>query len=62
MLRALPGDPAQVIAGDMATQNEVELIRQQLGLDQPTYVQYGHFLRRLVQLDLGKSIKTQNPR
>jgi len=61
MLRALPGDPAQVLAGDMATQSEVELIRHQLGLDQPTHIQYGHFLWRLVQLDLGKSIKTQNP-
>ena len=61
MLRALPGDPAQVIAGDMATQSEVELIRHQLGMDQPTHIQYGHFLLRLVQMDLGKSIKTQNP-
>lgn len=61
MLRALPGDPAQVIAGDMATQSEVELIRQQLGMDRPMHIQYGHFLLRLVQMDLGKSIKTQNP-
>ena len=61
MLRALPGDPAQVIAGDMATQKEVELIRHQLGLDRPTYIQYGHFLWRLMLLDLGNSIKTQNP-
>ena len=61
MLRALPGDPAQVIAGDMATQKEVELIRHQLGLDRPTHIQYGHFLWRLMRLDLGNSIKTQNP-
>ena len=61
MLRALPGDPAQVIAGEMATQKEVELIRHQLGLDRPTYIQYGHFLWRLMRMDLGKSIKTQNP-
>jgi peptide/nickel transport system permease protein len=61
MLRALPGDPAQVLAGDMATQKEVEMIRHQLGLDRPAYIQYGHFLWRLMRLDLGKSIKTQNP-
>ena len=61
MLRALPGDPAQVIAGDMASQKEVELIRHQLGLDQPALIQYGHFLWRLVRMDLGNSIKTQNP-
>ncbi len=61
MLRALPGDPAQIIAGDVATQKEVELIRHQLGLDRPTHIQYGHFLWRLMRLDLGNSIKTQNP-
>jgi peptide/nickel transport system permease protein len=61
MLRALPGDPAQVIAGEMATKKEVELIRHQLELDRPTYIQYGNFLWRLMRMDLGKSIKTQNP-
>jgi peptide/nickel transport system permease protein/oligopeptide transport system permease protein len=45
----------------MATQKEVELIRHQLGLDRPTHIQYGHFLWRLMRLDLGNSIKTQNP-
>ena len=59
MLRALPGDPAQVIAGELATEQEVKLIRIQLGLEQPGYVQYGKFLWRLVQFDLGTSTKTQ---
>ena len=35
LLRALPGDPAQLIAGEMATQEAVESIRAQLGLDRP---------------------------
>ena len=61
LLRALPGDPAQVIAGELATQQEVKLIRQQLGLDEPVYVQYAKFLTRLVQFDLGKSTRTQYP-
>jgi len=61
LLRALPGDPAQVIAGELATQKEVELIRHQLGLDQPVYVQYAKFLYRIVQLDLGVSTRTQHP-
>ena len=33
MLRALPGDPAQVLAGQMATPEDIELIRHQLGLE-----------------------------
>jgi peptide/nickel transport system permease protein/oligopeptide transport system permease protein len=61
LLRALPGDPAQVIAGELATQEEVELIRQQLGLNEPVYVQYAKFLSRLVRLDLGTSTRTQYP-
>ncbi|MEN8245950.1 MAG: ABC transporter permease [Thermodesulfobacteriota bacterium] len=61
LLRALPGDPAQVIAGELATQQEVELIRQQLGLDEPVYVQYAKFLGRLVRFDLGISVRTQYP-
>ncbi|MBT7888893.1 MAG: peptide ABC transporter permease, partial [Deltaproteobacteria bacterium] len=40
ILRALPGDPAAVIAGQTATDTEIELIRHQLGLDKPVIVQY----------------------
>jgi len=61
MLRALPGDPAQVLAGQMASQEDIELIRHQLGLDRPVYVQYAFFLGRLARLDLGRSARTQNP-
>ncbi len=61
MLRALPGDPAQVLAGQMATPEDIELIRHQLGLDRPVYVQYAFFLGRLAKLDLGRSARTQNP-
>jgi peptide/nickel transport system permease protein len=61
LLRALPGDPAQVIAGELATQEQVELIRQQLGLDEPVYVQYAKFLSRLARFDLGISTRTQYP-
>jgi peptide/nickel transport system permease protein/oligopeptide transport system permease protein len=61
MLRMLPGDPAQVLAGQMATPKEVENIRHQLGLDRPIFVQYGIFLGRLALFDLGRSARTQNP-
>jgi len=61
MLRMLPGDPAQVLAGQMASQEDIKNIRQQLGLDRPIFVQYGLFLSRLAKLDLGRSARTQNP-
>jgi len=55
MARLLPGDPARVIAGVLATQDQVDRLRWQLGLDQPLPVQYLDFLGRLVRLDLGTS-------
>lgn len=61
MLRALPGDPAQVIAGVNSSEQETEQIRVQLGLDQPIYIQYAKFLSRLVLLDLGTSTRTHYP-
>jgi peptide/nickel transport system permease protein/oligopeptide transport system permease protein len=57
----LPGDPAQVLAGQMASAEDVKLIRHQLGLDRPIIVQYGLFLSRLARLDLGRSARTQSP-
>jgi len=61
MLRMIPGDPAQVLAGEVATQEDIELIRHELGLDRPIYVQYAVFLGRLVRFDFGRSAKTQHP-
>jgi peptide/nickel transport system permease protein len=55
LLYVLPADPVRQIAGRSATQQTVENIRQQLGLDQPLLVQYGRFLAGLVQGDLGRS-------
>jgi len=61
MLRMLPGDPAQVLAGQMATPEEIQNIRSQLGLDRPIHQQYAIYLSHLVRLDLGYSARTQNP-
>jgi peptide/nickel transport system permease protein/oligopeptide transport system permease protein len=61
MLRMLPGDPAQVLAGQMATPEEIENIRHQLGLNRPIHVQYAVYLSHLVRFDLGRSTRTQNP-
>ncbi len=58
---AIPGSPAQMLAGKNATPEKVAAISQQLGLDQPIYVQYYRFLGRLVHGDLGESYALQQP-
>jgi peptide/nickel transport system permease protein len=61
MARLLPGDPARVIAGVLASPEDVEKIREQMGLDKPLMVQYLDFLGSLLQLDLGTSAHTNSP-
>jgi peptide/nickel transport system permease protein len=55
-IRLIPGDPAQIMAGQAATQEVVAEIRRSLGLDQPLPVQYLYFLRNAVRGDLGQSL------
>ncbi len=57
---ASPGDPARLFAGKQATPETVDLVRHQLGLDQPVHVQYGQYLRGFLQFppDLGESFLT----
>ncbi|MDU6924691.1 ABC transporter permease [Franconibacter helveticus] len=57
----IPGDPARLLAGDRATDEIVQHIRQQLGLDQPLYVQFYRYVADLFQGDLGTSIRTGRP-
>jgi peptide/nickel transport system permease protein len=57
-VRLIPGDPARVMAGDLATFDQVERIRHNLGFDQSVLVQYGQFLLHLAQGDLGRSTAT----
>ncbi len=56
ILRLTPGDPAAIIAGDEATSEQLEIIRQNLGLDQPIYLQFFIWVARLLQGDLGVSL------
>lgn len=60
LVRLLPGDPARTIAGLLASQEDVERIRQLLGLDRPLAVQYAAFLENLVRGDMGVSARTGN--
>ncbi|ADU71433.1 ABC transporter permease [Pantoea sp. At-9b] len=57
----IPGDPARMLAGDRASEAIVQHIRQQLGLDQPLWVQFGRYVMALLHGDLGTSIRTGRP-
>src|SRR5919107_5634416 len=61
LLYIAPGDPAAVIAGDQATPQDVERIRQSLGLDRPYLVRFGSWLWDILRGDLGVSIFTNLP-
>lgn len=55
------GDPTTALAGEHATPELRQAVREKLGLDDPLPVQYGRFLLRLFQGDLGTSILTRSP-
>lgn len=61
MIRAIPGDPAQVILGQAATPESIEALHKKLGLDKPWYTQYFKYLGGLLKGDLGDSIRTNSP-
>jgi peptide/nickel transport system permease protein len=55
LLYLVPADPARQIAGRSATHEAVEMVRHELGLDRPLYVQFAEYLWRLAHGDLGRS-------
>lgn len=57
----LPADPARMYAGPSATVETVARIRQELGLDDPLWVQYSRYIGRMLQGDLGFSYRKQIP-
>ena len=59
MLAITPGDPAELLLGERATEKSLEAMREYLGLNEPLHVQYGLFLKRLVKLDLGVTCWTR---
>jgi peptide/nickel transport system permease protein len=61
MVRIIPGDPARIIAGEAATQEVVEGLRKDLGLDRPLLEQFATFLGSLARGDFGRSIRSRAP-
>jgi len=60
-VRLAPGDPAQMMLGTSATAQDVAALQVRLGLDQPMPVQYGRYLLRVARLDLGESLRLNEP-
>jgi peptide/nickel transport system permease protein len=58
LFKAFGGDPAEILAGLSATPEQVNSIRQQLGLNEPWWVQLGIFLKQIVTFDWGRSWAT----
>lgn len=60
-VRMIPGDPARVIAGEQATLEDVENVREALGLNKPISQQYVTYVSGLFKGDLGTSLRTKRP-
>src|SRR5436309_9331624 len=58
LIHLIPGDPAAAIAGEGARPEDIVSVRKSLGLDQPLWSQYVHYLGRLAHGDLGRSFRT----
>ncbi|MGH8417921.1 MAG: ABC transporter permease [Pseudomonas sp.] len=61
LLRLSPGDPAAIIAGDMATPQQLAAIRESLGLNQPLYRQFFVWIWQLLQGDFSTSLMAHTP-
>jgi len=58
--RVAPGDPAKLAAGPDATEEMVQVIRQEFQLDKPLVLQYVHYMKGLIRGDFGRSIRTRH--
>lgn len=61
IIRAIPGNPAQVILGQLASKEAIEALEIKLGLNEPWYTQYFNYLIGLLKGDLGESMRTVQP-
>ncbi|MCB0227332.1 MAG: ABC transporter permease, partial [Anaerolineae bacterium] len=61
IIQLVPGDPARVVLGVAASEENVAALRERLGLNRPIWEQYGSWLSELAQGDLGNSLVTGQP-
>lgn len=61
LVQMIPGDPIRMLAGDRASPEAIEAIKQRYGLDQPVIIQLFHYLKNLLMGDLGQSFRFRIP-
>ena len=61
LIRLVPGDPARSILGETASEEQIAVMQQRLGIDRPFYEQYAVWLSGVLRGDLGKSIINSDP-
>ena len=61
IIQLVPGDPARVVLGVAASEENVEALRERLGLNEPVWQQYATWLAGLLQGDMGNSLVTGQP-
>jgi peptide/nickel transport system permease protein len=61
LIHLVPGDPVEVMLGESASIADRETLRTDLGLNQPLITQFGRYISKLAQGDLGQSIHTKTP-
>jgi len=61
LFKGFGGDPAEILSGQNATPEQIAAVRQQLGLDQPVWVQLGLYLKQVLTFDWGNSWATHEP-
>jgi peptide/nickel transport system permease protein len=61
IIHAIPGNPAQIILGQRATKEAMATLTEQLGLNNPWYIQYFDYINALLHGDLGTSLRTRGP-
>lgn len=61
LIHIVPGDPVEVMLGESAPTADREMLRKNLGLDQPLLTQFGQYLGKLARGDLGESLHSKQP-
>lgn len=61
ILRVIPGDPAVMMLSDLATPDEIERVRNSLGVDQSIWIQFGIYVKQVATGDFGVSYRSQMP-
>lgn len=61
IMNLTPGDPARLILGEMATQEDVEQLREEMGLNENFFVRYGNYVKDALKIDFGTSYRTRVP-